>query len=416
MDIERPRYLEKLRDREMNGLVKVVTGVRRSGKSYLLFSIFHRYLVNKGISDDHIIEIDFERIENDPFRDPVVLYQSIRERIQDEDVYYIILDEIQNVPRFSDVLLSLMHIHNSDIYVTGSNSRFLSSDVLTEFRGRGDEVRVYPLSFAEFYSVYEGSLQDAWMDYYTYGGMPGMMSMKKDSLKEQYLMHLFEETYLKDIIERHQLRLPADLDQIVNVLASSVGSLTNPKKIEDTFHTVKQSDITYKTISNYMSCLEDAFVIDKAKRYDIKGRRYINSLCKYYFVDVGLRNARLKFRQIEETHLMENIIYNELKMRDFQVDIGIVETREANSRGEKVRKKLVIDFIAHRGHEQYYIQSALSLPSPEKIEQEERSLLKISDGFKKIIIVGYPNRNKISERGIVTVNILDFLLKEDILL
>ena len=415
MDIARPRYLEKLKDREFNGLVKIVTGVRRCGKSYLLFSIFYRYLVNKGIGADHIIQVDLERLENDALRDPIALYNHILSQITDDSPYYILIDEIQHVPRFSDVLNSLMHIRHADIYVTGSNSKLLSSDILTEFRGRGDEVRVYPLSFAEFCSVYDGAPQQAWLDYYTYGGMPGMMRLSKDSLKEQYLIRLFNETYLKDIIERHQLRLPADLDQLVNVLASAVGSLTNPKKLQDTFKTVKQSDVSYKTIASYIDCLKDAFLIEEAVRFDIKGRKYINSLSKYYYVDAGLRNARLNFRQIEETHLMENVIYNELRMREFNVDIGIIETRETMPDNSRIRKSLEIDFIARKGREQYYIQSALALPSAEKRAQEERPLLRVRDNFKKVIVVGTPARIQISEQGILTVNVLDFLLRDDIL-
>ena len=415
MDIARPRYLEKLKDREHNGLVKIVTGVRRCGKSYLLFSIFYRYLADKGIAADHIIQVDLERLENDALREPIALYNHIQSHITDDRPYYILIDEIQHVPRFSDVLNSLMHIPNADIYVTGSNSKFLSSDILTEFRGRGDEVRVYPLSFAEFCSVYDGSPQQAWLDYYTYGGMPGMIAMPKDSLKEQYLIRLFNETYLKDIIDRHQLRLPADLDQLVNVLASAIGSLTNPKKLQDTFKTVKQSDISYKTIACYIDYLRDAFLIEEAVRFDIKGRKYINSLSKYYYVDAGLRNARLNFRQIEETHLMENIIYNELRMREFNVDIGIIETRDITQDGNRTRNQLEIDFIARKGREQYYIQSALALISPEKQQQEERPLLRVRDNFKKIIVVGTPTRPQISDKGIVTVNVLDFLLRDDIL-
>ncbi len=413
MEIKRDYYLEQIRIREHNGMIKVITGVRRCGKSYLVFKLFMKELLNKGIFRDHIIDIVLDGIENEELRDPHVLYKYVKGKIADEGQYYILLDEIQYVDRFSEVLNSLLRIDNVDIYVTGSNSRFLSSDILTEFRGRGDEIRVYPLSFAEYVSVYEGTEENAWLDYMTFGGLPGIVSMKTDDQKAKYLSNLFQETYLKDIIEHNNLKNSAEMEDLVNILASSAGSLTNPKKLEHTFRTVVQSRITDKTIKQYIDYLREAFLIDLAIRYDIKGKKYISTPMKIYFVDPGLRNARLGFRQIEETHLMENIIYNELRRRGYSVDVGIVEIRERDGNGQRVRKQLEVDFIANKGNNRYYIQSAYALPDGEKKMQEERPLLNIGDFFKKIVVVGNHIKLKRDDMGITTMGIREFLLKEN---
>lgn len=410
MEIKRDSYLKEINLREQNGMIKIITGVRRCGKSYLIFNLFFRELLERGIERNHIIDIALDGIENEELREPHALYNHIKSRITDEEQYYILLDEIQFVPRFSEVLNSLLRMENTDIYVTGSNSRFLSSDILTEFRGRGDEIRVYPLSFSEYAAVYDGAEEDAYNDYMTFGGLPRILSMKTDEQKSQYLSDLFRETYLKDIIERNEIKNAAELEDLINVLASAVGSLTNPKKLEHTFHTVMQSDITDKTIKAYMEHLKDAFLIDSAIRYDIKGKKYINTPVKVYFVDPGLRNARLNFRQIEETHLMENIIFNELKRRRYSVDIGLVETRETGTDGKRVRKQLEVDFIAYKGNQKYYIQSAFALPGEEKKRQEERPLLNIEDSFKKIIVVGNHIKLKRDDMGITTMGIREFLL------
>lgn len=413
MEIKRDYYLEQIRIRENNGMIKVITGVRRCGKSYLVFKLFMKELRDRGISKDHIIDIALDGIENEELRDPHALYQYIRSRITDDEQYFILLDEIQFVERFPEVLNSLLRMDNVDIYVTGSNSRFLSSDILTEFRGRGDEIRVYPLSFAEYVSAYEGTEEDAWNAYMTFGGLPRILSMKTDEQKAKYLSDLFKETYLKDIIEHNNLKNSTEMEDLVNILASAVGSLTNPKKLENTFRTVMQSGITDKTIKMYIDYLREAFLIDIAIRYDIKGKKYISTPMKIYFADPGLRNARLGFRQIEETHLMENIIYNELRRRGYSVDVGLIEVRETEESGKRVRKQLEIDFIAYKGNNKYYIQSAFALPDAEKKMQEERPLLSIGDSFKKIIVVGIHIKLKRDDMGITTMGIREFLLKEN---
>ncbi len=413
MEIKRDFYLKQIRIRENNGMIKVITGVRRCGKSYLVFKLFLNELLNKGVKKDHIIDIALDGIENEGLREPLALYQHIKERITDAEQYYILLDEIQYVDRFSEVLNSLLRVDNADIYVTGSNSRFLSSDILTEFRGRGDEIRVYPLSFAEYVSVYEGTEEDAWLEYMTFGGLPRILSMKTDEQKIKYLSDLFKETYMKDIIEHNNIKNSAEMEALVNILASAIGSLTNPKKLENTFRTVMQSGITDKTIKQYIEYLQEAFLIDQAIRYDIKGKKYISTPMKIYFVDSGLRNARLGFRQIEETHLMENIIYNELKRRGYSVDVGLVEIRENDVNGQRMRKQLEVDFIAYKGNNKYYIQSAFSLPDEEKKMQEERPLLNIGDSFKKIVVVGNHIKLKRDDMGITTIGIREFLLKDN---
>jgi hypothetical protein len=394
-------------------MIKVITGVRRVGKSYLLFKIFLNDLLERGIARDHIIDIPLDNIEYVELRESHALYGYVKSKIKDDEQYYVLLDEIQYVPRFVDVMNSFLHIENLDVYVTGSNSKFLSSDILTEFRGRGDEIRVYPLSFAEFMTVYDGSEGDGLNEYMTYGGLPRIVSMKTDDQKSKYLENLFKETYIKDIIDHNKIKNTGELEDLVNILASAIGSLTNPKKLENTFRSVMKSTITDKTIKTYMDYLKDAFLIDLAIRYDIKGRKYISTPMKIYFVDTGLRNARLGFRQIEESHLMENIIYNELKVRGFSVDVGLIETREIDENGAKRRKSLEVDFIAHKGNNKYYIQSAFALPDTEKKAQEERPLLNINDSFKKIVIVGNHIKLKRDENGIATLGIREFLLKEN---
>lgn len=413
MEIKREYYLEQIRLRESNGMIKVITGVRRSGKSYLVFKLFLKELLQRGVEREHIIDIALDGIENECLREPHALYAEIKSKIVDDEQYYILLDEIQYVDRFPEVLNSLLRLDNVDIYVTGSNSRFLSSDILTEFRGRGDEIRVYPLSFAEYVSVYDGTEENAWNDYMTFGGLPRILSMKTDEQKTKYLSDLFRETYLKDIVEHNHIRNSEEMEDLVNILASSIGSLTNPKKLANTFKSVLNSGITDKTIKTYIEYLKEAFLVNIAIRYDIKGKKYINTPVKIYFVDPGLRNARLGFRQIEETHLMENIIYNELCRRGYAVDVGVVEIREGDEEGNRVRKQLEVDFIAYKGNNKYYIQSAYALVDEDKKWQEERPLLNIGDSFKKIVVVGNHIRLKRDDMGITTMGIREFLLKEN---
>lgn len=413
MEIKRDFYLKQIYLRENNGLVKVITGVRRCGKSYLLFKLFKKELLNRGISADHIIAIALDNIENRALREPIALYQHIKTLLKDDQLHYVLLDEIQFVPDFSEVLNSLLQLECVDIYVTGSNSRFLSSDILTEFRGRGDEIRIYPLSFAEYMTAFVGTEEVAFNEYMTFGGLPRILSLQTDEQKIKYLTDLFQETYLKDIIDHNKIINTNELEELVNILASAVGSLTNPTKLENTFHSVLQSGITDKTIKKYMDYLKDAFLIDTATRYDIKGKRYINSPMKIYFVDPGLRNARLGFRQIEETHLMENIIYTELKRRGYSVDVGLVEVRTKAPAGKRTRKQLEVDFIAYKGNNKYYIQSAFSIPDEAKKTQEEQPLLSIGDSFKKIIVVGNYIKLKRDDQGITTMGIRQFLLDPD---
>lgn len=414
MEIKREQYINQLEVRRKNGLVKVITGCRRSGKSYLLFKLFKQHLLDNGVETEDIIELALDRIENDYLREPHALYEFVSAKIKDPDhYYYVFLDEIQFVERFEEVLNSLMARENVDIYVTGSNSKLLSKDIITEFRGRGDEVKVHSLNFAEFMSAYQGEVRKGWQEYLTYGGLPRILQLPTDEQKAKYLKDLFEETYLKDIIERHHLRNPSELGELVNVLASAVGSLTNPSKLERTFKSIKGSDISDKTILTYIGYLEDAFLINGAMRYDVKGKRYIDTLVKYYFEDVGLRNARLDFRQSESNHLMENVIYNELVYRGYSVDVGIVEVTTAEPNGARKRVNLEIDFIATRGSEKYYIQSAFSMPDSEKIRQEERPLNSVKDSFKKIIVTGDNVATSRNDKGIVTFNIIDFLLDSE---
>lgn len=413
MEIKRDKYLNDLINRMHNGMIKVVTGIRRCGKSYLLFNIFRDYLKNQGVEDSHIIMIELDQRKNREYRNPDVILAYIESLITDNEQYYVMLDEVQMLSEFEEVLNSLLHISNIDIYVTGSNSKFLSKDVITEFRGRGDEIHIYPLTFKEFMQVYDGDVYHGWAEYVIYGGLPLIATMKTEEQKVGYLTRLFEETYLKDIIERHHIEKTQKLEDLTNILASAVGSLTNPPKIEATFQGVMQSKISLNTIRQYIEYLVDAFIINKANRYNVKGRKYIGTPLKYYFEDVGLRNARLGFRQIEETHLMENIIYNELRSRGYTVDVGVVEKRGINEEGKDEKKQLEIDFVANMGSKRYYIQSAFSMPTEEKRNQEKASLLNVNDSFKKIIVVKDVVNVTRDEYGITTMSIYDFLLQDN---
>lgn len=413
MNINRDKYLNDLINRMHNGMIKVVTGIRRCGKSYLIFTIFRNYLLNQGIDESHIICIELDQRKDRKYRNPDAILDFIESSIVDDEQYYVLLDEVQLLEEFEEVLNSLLHIKNVDVYVTGSNSKFLSKDIITEFRGRGDEIHIYPLTFKEFMQVYEGDVYHGWAEYVIYGGLPLTVTMKTEEQKINYLTKLFEETYLKDIIERHHIDKTQELEDLVNILASAIGSLTNVPKIEATFRSVMQSNISGNTIRQYIEYLEDAFVINKANRYNVKGRKYIGTPLKYYFEDVGLRNARLGFRQIEETHIMENIVYNELRSRGYSVDVGVVEKRGVNREGKTERTYLEIDFIANLGSRRYYIQSAFSMPTEEKRMQEKASLINVNDSFKKIILVKDVMNITRDEDGITTMSIYDFLLKEN---
>lgn len=410
-EIKRDMYLQKLIDRQKNGLIKIITGIRRCGKSYLLDPIYKNYLLSQGVKEDHIIKIDLDERKNNKYLNPDALDEYIRSKIIDKNMYYVILDEIQKVEDFESVLNGFLHIDNVDIYVTGSNSKFLSSDIRTEFRGRGDEIRVLPLSFSEFITGYEGNREEAWNEYKTYGGLPRILSQKTNEQKSKYLKDLFERTYLSDIIERHNIQRIDVLDSLVNILASSIGSLTNPKKLSDTFVSSPMKDVSINTITTYINYLLEAFLIEKAERYDVKGKQYISTPSKFYFSDIGLRNARLNFRQQEEDHIMENILYNELLYRGYNVDVGVVEIREKN-----LRKQIEVDFVCNQADKRYYIQSALSLPTREKTLQEERPLMNINDNFKKIIVVKDNIKNWTTEEGITVIGLQEFLLNKESLL
>ena len=415
MEIKRDRYLQQLIESRQNGFIKIITGIRRCGKSYLLNVLFYHYLLENGVADDHIIRVDLEDRMNKDLRNPDAMLHYAHDRIKDNDLYYIIIDEVQLMDEFVDVLNSFRHIENADTYVTGSNSHFLSSDIPTEFRGRGETIHVYPLSFSEFYSAKGGDKQDAWREYYTYGGLPLIQSFDTEQKKINYLKDLFETVYLADIIDRHNVKNENEMRELVLILASSIGAPCNPTKLSNTFKSVKNVNIGSQTISNYLSYLSESFLLNKAIRYDIKGKKYINTLAKYYFTDIGLRNAILDLRQQEETHIMENIIYNELISRGCSVDVGMVEIKKQNKDGKWIRIQHEVDFIANLGSKKYYVQSALSIPDREKEIQESRSLTNIHDSFKKIIIVKdhiMPRRN---EEGILTIGLFDFLLNENIL-
>lgn len=413
MQINRDFYLQQLVDGKQNGLVKIVTGIRRCGKSFLLFKLFRQYLLDVGVDSDHIIQIALDDIENANLREPLSLYKCIKAKMTDEELYYILLDEVQLVPRFEEVLNSLLRIDNADVYVTGSNSKFLSSDIITEFRGRGDEIHLYPLSLSEYCEGTGLSPAEAWKDYYTYGGLPHTLSLATEQKKIDYLNNLFESVYLIDILERQRIKNKAEFEELVKIIASGIGSPTNPTKLENTFKSVKKVNIDSVTISRYLGYMQDAFLIEKAERYDVKGKKYIGSLAKYYFTDIGLRNAILGLRQQEETHIMENIIYNELRRRGCKVDVGMVEQRFVDNDGKWQRKQLEVDFVVNEGNQRYYIQSALALPDEEKRKQEMGSLLRIHDSFKKIIIVKGDIKPWRDENGILTMGLLDFLMNAD---
>jgi len=413
MIINRERYLNKIIQRKHNRLVKIITGIRRCGKSYLLFNLFYDHLIQSGVNGDHIIKIALDDWANREFRDPDRLYGYVKSTIRDEKMYYILLDEVQLITHFEDVLNGLMHVNNCDVYVTGSNAKFLSKDIITEFRGRGDQIHINPLSFSEFLSVYNGSKEDAWKEYMLYGGLPNIVLMQSSELKKEFLINLFNETYLNDVISRYNIRNDAELGELINILASSIGSLTNPNKLSDTFKSVKKTDISNHTIKSYLDYFEDSFLIQNSLRYDVKGKKYINTPSKYYFTDIGLRNARLNFRQLEENHIMENIIYNELKIRGFSVDVGVVTLNTKDADGKSIRKQLEIDFICNKGDQKYYIQSAFRMDTEEKEKQELRSLNSLDDSFKKIIVLRNKELMTKDENGYLRIGLLDFLLNDN---
>lgn len=413
MEIRRDIYLNKLISKKHNGLIKVVTGMRRCGKSYLLFNLFKEHLIEEGIDKDHIIEMAFDSFESKKYRDPEVLYPYLIERLTDDDMHYILLDEVQLLDDFESILNSLGRKKNVDVYVTGSNAKFLSKDIITEFRGRGDEVHMYPLTFSEFMSVYQGDKSEGWKDYVLFGGIPLVLGFETADQKSDFLKSLFEETYISDITGRNNIRNKAELEELLNILSSAIASLTNPSKLSATFKSVKNKTISKDTIIKYIDYLKDSFLIDSAIRYDIKGKKYINTPSKYYFTDLGLRNARLNFRQVEETHAMENIIFNELKVRGFNVDVGVVVMNEVDKSGKKIRKQLEVDFVCNKGSKRYYIQAAYALPDKTKMEQEQRSLINTGDGFKKIIITKDAVAPLYNDKGVLIMSVYDFLLNSD---
>ena len=413
MEIKRDSYLEQLKIRKDNGMIKIITGIRRCGKSYLLFVLFKKYLLESGVDNDHIIEIALDGIENEELREPKICYRYIKDSMKDEQKYYLLLDEVQFMPRFEEVLNSLLRISNIDVYVTGSNSKFLSSDIVTEFRGRGDEVRIYPLSFAEFYAAIDGDYDDAWEEYMVYGGLPQVAQFSTERQKAEYLKNIFNNVYIKDVVERNRIQNVDEIGTLVDILASAIGSPTNPTKISNTFKSERGINYSNKTISNHIDYLAEAFLISKAERYDIKGRKYVGANLKYYFSDIGLRNARLNFRQQEPTHIMENIVYNELLIRGYNVDVGVVDVLKKNSEGKRVHKQLEVDFVVNQGNQRYYIQVAYDMTSEEKQEQEFNSFRNIPDSFKKIIIVNGSKKPWINDEGFVIMGMKYFLLNAD---
>lgn len=413
MIITRQKYLDMLVAGQGNGLVKIVTGGRRCGKSFLLFQIFHQYLLQHGVDEGHLIEVSLDDRRNRKLCDPDALLDYLDSRIKsDGKTNFIFLDEIQLVDDFIGVLLSLMHTPNTEVYVSGSNSKFLSKDVVTEFRGRGQEIRIWPLSFSEYYGAVGGERSQAWKDYYTFGGLPQILSLDTERAKRSYLRDIYEVTYIKDIVERNKIKVPEGLRELVRILASGIGSSTNPTRICNTFQSVSQLQITDKTINEYISDIQDAFLIEEALRYDVKGRKYIGTETKYYFCDLGLRNIVLNLRQQEETHIMENVIYNELRMRGYLVDVGLVECWTTNENGKRKRSKLEVDFVVNNGPERVYILSAFNMPTKDKEKQERRSLINIADNFRKVIVVKDDIKRKIDDDGVVTIGLFDFLLDE----
>ena len=413
MEIKRDYYLQKLIAKKHNGLIKVITGMRRCGKSYLLFTLFKKHLLESGVSEDHIVEIPFDSFESKKYRDPEVLYPYVKEKLVDDQKYYILLDEVQLLGEFESVLNGFMRIPNVDVYVTGSNAKFLSKDIITEFRGRGDELHMNPLSFAEFMSVYDGNKYDGWNEYVLYGGLPPVVLLPIPEQKIELLKRLFDETYVNDIVGRHKIRNKDEFEELINILSSAIGSLTNPKKLADTFKAKKRIKLSVNTIKSYLDYLCDAFVVTRATRYDIKGKKYIDTPQKYYFSDVGLRNARINFRQIEENHTMENILFNELIARDFNVDVGLVVTREYDGSGNRQQKQLEVDFVCNKGAKRYYVQSAFAIPDEAKMQQESNSLLRIDDTFKKIIVVKDTPAPWYTDDGILVISVYNFLLNAD---
>ena len=413
MEIKRSYYLNKLISKRNNKLIKIVTGIRRCGKSYLLDPIFKNYLLDNGVSENHIIKLELDSIENEEYTDPKKLYEYVMKKAVENDTYYIILDEIQKVPNFESVLNSFLRKPNLDVYVTGSNSKFLSSDIITEFRGRGDEIKVYPLSFSEFMSVYNGNEINGLNEYINYGGLPLITTFKSAEEKIDYLNFQKDNVYINDVIERNDIRNDEELKTLIEIISSSIGSLTNPTKLYNTFVSKGNKNVTSKTIALYLKYLEESFLIEKSKRFDVKGKKYIETPSKYYFVDIGIRNSLINFRQIEKTHIMENIIYTELRRRGFNVDVGIVEKRKTDENGKKYYTQLEVDFVANKGSDKYYIQSAYSIEDNSKREQELQSLLNISDNFKKMVIVYDSFIKWQDENGIVYISIYDFLLNEN---
>ena len=413
MEIKRDSYLEQLKIRKDNGMIKIITGIRRCGKSFLLFVLFKKYLLESGVDHDHIIEIALDGIENEELRDPKKCYRYIKDAMKDEQKYYLLLDEVQFMPRFEEVLNSLLRIGNIDVYVTGSNSKFLSSDIVTEFRGRGDEIRIYPLSFAEFYAVFDGDFDDAWEEYMIYGGLPQVVKFSVERQKAEYLKNIFNNVYIKDVVERNRIQNVDEINTLVDILASVIGAPTNPTKISNTFKSERGINYSNKTISNHIDYLAEAFLISKAERYDIKGRKYVGANRKYYFSDIGLRNARLNFRQQEPTHIMENIVYYELLIRGYNVDVGIVDVFAKSSEGKKVHKQLEVDFVVNQGSQRYYIQVAYDMTSEEKQTQELNSLRNIPDSFKKLVIVNGTKKPWRNEEGFVIMGMKYFLLNAD---
>ena len=412
MVIERNKYLQELVSCRHNGLVKIITGMRRCGKSFLLFRLFRRFLEDNGVANDHIVEMAFDDYAFKEFRNPDKFYAYVKGRIIDDQPYYILLDEVQMLDEFEDVLNGLLHIPNADVYVTGSNAKFLSKDIITEFRGRGYQIHVSPLSFAEFMSVYEGDREDGWNEYLLYGGLPPVVLLKTEEEKVKLLDSLLAETYIIDVVNRNKIKNDSELNDLFKILASGIGGLTNPQRLSNTFQSVKNVSISPATIKKYIECLSDAFLLESCNRYDVKGRRYIGTPLKYYFSDLGIRNALLGFRQQEKTHLMENAVYNELCARGYSVDVGNVEVNTVDEKGAKVRRMLEVDFVCNRGYKRCYIQSALSLPDREKMQQESASLLRIDDSFMKYVITGDRIKKYQNDDGIVIMNVLDFLLDE----
>lgn len=416
MIIERNKYLNVLLDNRHNGLVKIVTGIRRSGKSFLLFNIFKHRLMEEGVDQQHIIEMQFDDFANKKYRDPSYFYSYVKEQIKDGRMYYLILDEVQMLDDFEDVLNGLMHIENVDIYVTGSNARFLSKDVITEFRGRGFQIHVSPLTFAEIMSFYNGTKEDALEEYMRYGGLPPVVLQPNDEYRVNLLKSLLKETYIIDILERNKVRNTSELEELLAMLASGIGGLTNPQKLSNTFKTVKNVSINPATLKSYIEFFSDAFLIEQANRYDVKGKKYIGTPMKFYFSDLGLRNALLNFRQMEKTHQMENVIYNELRSRGYNVDVGVVPFSGKDAQGKSYRIQLEVDFVCNNASKRVYVQSALSLPTQDKIDQETKSLKRIDDGFQRVIIVGDHTIDSHDENGILFTNIYNFLLRKDSIL